>query len=273
MAVWYIVQAPALRLRPTKDEIDTGKVALYVFGDSLFDTGMTLYHESKGIGAAKFWPYGETYFKKPAGRFCDGRIDFTRQVEYFREMVQKMKQQIGEDEANNVISKAVYLFDIIGGNDYVQLIKDNINKTISPSFKQVYTREILGNISVRLKTIYNEGARKFAFQTLGPLGCQPNVKYTLGYKGLCAKELQDMIITHNAEFFKLMKELESQLPEFKYTVYDFYSSAYLRNPSDHLWFDGGHTTEEANRQLSQEFWSGSPNLVAPYNLKAFFAMP
>ena len=55
-----------------------------------------------------------------------------------------------------------------------------------------------------------------------------------------------------------------QMKELNFTI--------CSNPSDHLWFDGGHTTEEANRQLSQEFWGGSPNLVAPYNLKAFFAM-
>uniref|UniRef100_A0A7C9DL13 Uncharacterized protein n=1 Tax=Opuntia streptacantha TaxID=393608 RepID=A0A7C9DL13_OPUST len=39
------------------------------------------------------------------------------------------------------------------------------------------------------------------------------------------------------------------------------------DPSDCLWFDGGHPTEEANRQFSEEFTGGSANLVAPYNLR------
>jgi len=81
---------------------------------------------------------------------------------------------------------------------------------------------------LNLQTIYNEGGRKFAFQNLGPLGCQPHVRFTLKDKGLCVKELQDMLVLHNAEFSKLMQQLESQLPEFKYSVYDFYSSAYQR---------------------------------------------
>ena len=49
------------------------KPPLFVFGDSLYDDGMTLYNGVKGAGA-EFWPYGETYFKKPAGRYSDGRL-------------------------------------------------------------------------------------------------------------------------------------------------------------------------------------------------------
>lgn len=50
--------------------------AIFNFGDSLSDTG--------GCAAtfiAPKWPYGETFFHMPAGRFCDGRlmIDFIAQ--------------------------------------------------------------------------------------------------------------------------------------------------------------------------------------------------
>ena len=29
------------------------------------------------------------------------------------------------------------------------------------------------------------------------------------------------------------------------------------NPSEYVWFDGGHTTEAANRQLAELIWSGA----------------
>ncbi|KAG5248804.1 hypothetical protein OIU76_004505 [Salix suchowensis] len=51
----------------------SGDVAMFVFGDSLFDSGNNNYLKS-ALGRADFWPYGETFFKHPTGRFSDGRI-------------------------------------------------------------------------------------------------------------------------------------------------------------------------------------------------------
>lgn len=48
-------------------------VALFIFGDSLFDAGNNNYLKN-AIGLANFWPYGETFFKHPTGRFSDGRL-------------------------------------------------------------------------------------------------------------------------------------------------------------------------------------------------------
>lgn len=48
-------------------------VAMFIFGDSLFDAGNNNYLKS-AVGRANFWPYGETFFKHPTGRFSDGRI-------------------------------------------------------------------------------------------------------------------------------------------------------------------------------------------------------
>ncbi|KAA8546292.1 hypothetical protein F0562_002969 [Nyssa sinensis] len=47
-------------------------VALFVFGDSLFDPGNNNYINT--TARANFWPYGETFFKYPTGRFSDGRL-------------------------------------------------------------------------------------------------------------------------------------------------------------------------------------------------------
>lgn len=45
--------------------------ALYVFGDSLFDTGNNNFLPT--IGKADFLPYGVNFAKGPTGRFTNGR--------------------------------------------------------------------------------------------------------------------------------------------------------------------------------------------------------
>ncbi|KAI8569463.1 hypothetical protein RHMOL_Rhmol02G0281500 [Rhododendron molle] len=49
-------------------------VALFVFGDSLFDVGNNNYINSTAGTQANYWPYGETFFNRPTGRFSDGRL-------------------------------------------------------------------------------------------------------------------------------------------------------------------------------------------------------
>lgn len=49
-------------------------VAFFIFGDSYLDSGNNNYINTTTLDQANFWPYGETYFKFPTGRFSDGRL-------------------------------------------------------------------------------------------------------------------------------------------------------------------------------------------------------
>ncbi|KAL3516147.1 hypothetical protein ACH5RR_023049 [Cinchona calisaya] len=59
---------------PFSSSIDFNYPAVFNFGDSNSDTGGLV----AGVGDTLLPPNGQTYFKKPSGRFCDGRliIDF-----------------------------------------------------------------------------------------------------------------------------------------------------------------------------------------------------
>lgn len=48
--------------------------ALFVFGDSLIDPGNNNYINTSTAFQANFPPYGESFFRYPSGRFCDGRV-------------------------------------------------------------------------------------------------------------------------------------------------------------------------------------------------------
>ncbi|KAA8541589.1 hypothetical protein F0562_022741 [Nyssa sinensis] len=53
---------------------DDDHMALFIFGDSLFDAGNNNYINTNTSYRANFWPYGETTFNYPTGRFSDGRL-------------------------------------------------------------------------------------------------------------------------------------------------------------------------------------------------------
>ncbi|XP_078153442.1 GDSL esterase/lipase At1g28600-like [Carex rostrata] len=47
---------------------------IFCFGDSISDTGNYLKSIGSGYHPIRNLPYGETYFGRPTGRFCDGRL-------------------------------------------------------------------------------------------------------------------------------------------------------------------------------------------------------
>ncbi|XP_038681360.1 GDSL esterase/lipase 5-like [Tripterygium wilfordii] len=67
--------------RAKSEDMEKQQVPLFVFGDSLFDAGNNNYINTTTLYQANFPPYGETYFKLPTGRFCNGRLisDFIAQ--------------------------------------------------------------------------------------------------------------------------------------------------------------------------------------------------
>ncbi|CAK9179833.1 unnamed protein product [Ilex paraguariensis] len=46
----------------------------FIFGDSFLDSGNNNYINTTTLDQSNFWPYGETYFRFPTGRFSDGRL-------------------------------------------------------------------------------------------------------------------------------------------------------------------------------------------------------
>ncbi|KAG6581786.1 GDSL esterase/lipase 5 [Cucurbita argyrosperma subsp. argyrosperma] len=48
--------------------------AFFIFGDSFLDAGNNNYINTTTLDQANFWPYGQTHFRYPTGRFSDGRL-------------------------------------------------------------------------------------------------------------------------------------------------------------------------------------------------------
>lgn len=296
-------------------QISATHVALFVFGDSLYDVGMNAYYKKGTLGTHV--PYGESYFKTPTGRYSDGRLipdfitqyaklpflqpylkpgltDYTNgvnfaaagacvltdirpgtinlkmQVDYWLEMVEKVKKQIGEAQTKKLLKQAVYQFSI-GGNDYANLVSTTINNQsiLTPTYKTRYINTVLANLTSHIQTIYNSGGRKFGFQNVGPIGCLPSTKQIYASAGQnvdgCAKLPQTLAKTHNSLFLGIAKKLQTQLSGFKYTVFDSYAqTSYRVQYSTNYGFKESATACCGSGKYNGAFTCGSPTVK--YNL-------
>jgi phospholipase/lecithinase/hemolysin len=84
--------------------------------------------------------------------------------------------------------------------------------------------------------IYKIGGRKFGLSKLTALGCDPALRAlklaTTGGSG-CMDEATMLAKLHNIALPEVLKELESHLKGFTYSIFDFYTTAdeRLNNPS------------------------------------------
>ncbi|XP_065867085.1 GDSL esterase/lipase 2-like [Euphorbia lathyris] len=333
-----------------QNSLKKNHIALFIFGDSLFDVGNNNYLNNP-IGLANFTPYGLTYFHYPSGRFSDGRLipdfiaeklklplippylhpgyheftdganfasggagalvethqgdegrvlDLKTQVVKMKNVKKEIRKQIGDAETTKLLSKAIYLISI-GGNDY--LAPSSVFKSFS---QKDYVAMVLGNLTSVVKDIYKIGGRKFGFIGMGAFDCAPQMRAFEQNKGGCDEQVSTIIRLHNEALPKLLKEIQSQLEEFQYLYFDFYTTLTerIKNPlkygfkdskeaccgagvyrgmlsscglvkgyevcedvSEYVFFDSVHPTEKLYDQLSDIIWSGIDNDTIPYNLK------
>ncbi|XAR49852.1 hypothetical protein NMG60_11004010 [Bertholletia excelsa] len=232
-------------------------------------------------------------------------IDLHEQLSYFRKVAQSLRVKLGKVESKKLLMRAVYLFSI-GGNDYFSLSSNYPNTTLS--YQREYVGMVIGNITDVLKEINELGGRKFAFQNAGPLGCTPGKRFE--HHGVCDQLALALAQRHNRLLAQALRIMEKNLHGFKYSIFDYYNALYDRinnpskygfkegkgaccgtgdyrafncgvnngtikydlcsDPSDFVWFDTAHTTENTNWQLAKLIWSGQGKITGPYNVKQLF---
>lgn len=69
------------------------------------------------------------------------------------------------------------------------------------------------------------GGRKFAFQNVAPMGCLPSTKQQYNLKdNECLEALTELAVLHNNGLINATKELETQLSDFKFLIFDYYTT-------------------------------------------------
>ncbi|KAJ4804893.1 GDSL esterase/lipase [Rhynchospora pubera] len=203
-------------------EIDFNYPAVFNFGDSNSDTGGRVASGLESISP----PYGETFFGRPSGRFCDGRliIDFLLDAmdlpfsNSYLQSVGAPSFQTGTNFAAagcsilpaNPTSVSPFSFGIqiaqflqfksqvlqlLGGSAFYSKTEDQIIALIPT---------ILLEFESGLKKLHDEGARKFWIHNTGPLGC---ITQNIAFFGKDPSKLDGMgcVAAHNrvARLFNL----------------------------------------------------------------------
>ncbi|KAJ0007017.1 hypothetical protein Pint_28822 [Pistacia integerrima] len=149
-------------------------------------------------------------------------LSLEAQLSNFKEVVSLLKQQLGDAEAGQILTNAVYLSSI-GGVDYHIFSDQYPNATESEM--ENYVQVVIGNITNVIKEIYALGGRKFAFQNVGPLGCSPVAKQLNNLtKTECWKGTLSLARQHNRALVTAAKELEIQLPAFNFIIFDYFTT-------------------------------------------------
>ncbi|CAO2814217.1 unnamed protein product [Amaranthus hypochondriacus] len=138
-------------------------------------------------------------------------IPLWKEVEFYKEYIQKLREYVGEQRANEILSEAVYLVSI-GTNDFVE------NYYLLPTTKLCYTvpefeDHLLGIAKDFVYEIYRYGARKISLAGLPPMGCLP-LERTINLFAIheCNEEYNNVALEFNGKMKNLVNQLNKELP-------------------------------------------------------------
>ncbi|KAE9595389.1 putative triacylglycerol lipase [Lupinus albus] len=244
--------------------------------------GLPLQPSYLGISDSKRYQVitGINYASGACGILNDTRdgecLSLDRQIEYFTSTVvnnlPKHKHLKSKDELKHHLSKSIYLISI-GSNDY---FLNYLNPQIR-SYKNMNPEEfadyLLEQLSSKIKTIYNLGARKFVVGTVNQVGCSPNL--------YCNETINQMVKPCSDKLLMKVQEMEKQFSGSMFVSsngFNFFNKIKndpkkygfanisksciqegipCANRKEHYFWDFGHITEAAVDIYANECFSGS----------------
>ncbi|KAH9322907.1 hypothetical protein KI387_017546, partial [Taxus chinensis] len=231
-----------------------------------------------------------------------GSVSMNKQVEYYATVYGNLAAQLGNGEAQKLVSKSLFVV-VIGSNDLFSYSKSNYKLQAKYSPQQ-YIDFLISTFKTQLQGIYNLGARRIVSVGVGPIGCSPSQRSQKSKTGDCIEEENDLARSFNAAIKSLFaSQLAPNLHGLNYAACNTYGvvSDYIQNPTvygfkdvvnaccgaghmngriaclpvvkycsnrgEHLFWDLYHPTQIASQKLIDTFFDGSPDQISPVNVR------
>ncbi|KAL3850032.1 hypothetical protein ACJIZ3_011914 [Penstemon smallii] len=232
-------------------------------------------------------------------------IRIHRQLEHFHQYQRRVSSLIGEQQAQELVNKALVLITL-GGNDF---INNYFLAPITPRRLQFniqdYCQYLISEYKKILQRLHDLGARRVLVTGTGPMGCAPAEILLRGINGNCAEEPQRASAIFNPSLVQMISGLNKELgsdvfvavnavdqifdsPQaFGFVISNVaccglgpYNGIGLCNPASRLcqnrdiyvFWDAFHPTERVNRIIVQTIFNGSQKYMSPMNLSTIMEL-
>ncbi|KAJ9546166.1 hypothetical protein OSB04_025873 [Centaurea solstitialis] len=220
-------------------------------------------------------------------------ISLEEQIELFKEYMEKVKSMAGEDAANAILSKGLFVV-ATGSNDVTNTYFNNPLRRYHFNFDS-YTDLMIRSASSFLQDLYNLGARRIGVFGVPPIGCLPSQR-TLkgGTQRECAENYNELAELFNTKLSMEINSLSHNLPFARMAYVDGYylpldiiqnptkygfdvsnigccgtgtiEVAFLckytcTNVSEYVFWDSFHFTENAYRIIVRDFLNKNMNYL------------
>ncbi|KAA3459196.1 GDSL esterase/lipase [Gossypium australe] len=136
-------------------------------------------------------------------------IPLWKELEYYKDYQTKLKANLGDGKANDIIKDALYMISV-GTNDFLENYYAVPGRSSQYTIKE-YENFLVGIAGNFTKALYDLGARKISLGGLPPMGCMPlertgnlmgGSECVNSYNNLAAEfnsKLNDLVIKQNKE--------------------------------------------------------------------------
>ncbi|KAL1156878.1 hypothetical protein V6Z11_A08G118200 [Gossypium hirsutum] len=268
--------------------------ALYVFGDSLFDSGNN--NVLPTMARANFPPYGHNFVQHFTGRFTNGRtlpdfiaeflelpypppylgihdsgkcLSLGEQIDLFKWTIEsKLPTHFNSlEELSKHLADSIFIFTT-GSNDYIQnYLEPTLFSTNHDYDPQSFAQLLIDDLSNHFQSVYKLGARKIMHE-IAPLGCIPH--YTRKYQVVVGKchEQTNQLIQISIPYYCRISDASNPCC----TTWGNGSAACIPllepcpNPNQHFFWDGYHNTETGN-SVAASLCFNTSEFCTPFSIK------